>query len=100
MSIDLHPETAVLGACVVDETAYWKIADAISAEDFSEQRHRELFTTIAELARSNQPFDAVTIAEKNEALGRTAMSVANSSYSTRNVRAYAEILASAPRHGE
>jgi replicative DNA helicase len=92
MSIDLHPETAVLGACVVDETAYWKIADAISAEDFSEQRHRELFTTIGELARSNQPFDAVTIAEKNEALGRTAMLVANASYYTRNVRAYAEIL--------
>lgn len=85
-------ETAVLGACLVDPSAYWRIADLTKPEHFTLGAHVEVWRAIVEMAAKGDTFDAVTVMER---CGRIALDLANSSYSTANVRAYAERLADA-----
>lgn len=93
----MNVETAVLGACLCDPQAYWRVADLLVAADFGEVRHQRLFAAITEAARDSRPFDAVTIAEDNpHGLGQLAIELASSDgWRIANVRAYAEMVASA-----
>ena len=56
-------EQSFLGGLMLDEYAWLKAADKLSAEDFYRPSHRILFGVMAELANDNQPLDAVTISE-------------------------------------
>lgn len=82
----MSAEAAVLGACLVDPTAYWRIADLLKPVHFAEQDDRAVFIAIRDAAAKGNAFDAVTL---SDTLGRYPLDLANGSYSVANVRAYA-----------
>lgn len=63
-------EQAVLGALLLDATAYDRIADKISENDFFTGDHRKLFAAIVTMINRNQPLDVVTLAEYLESRGQ------------------------------
>ena len=93
-------EQAVLGGLMLDNTAWDKVADRVSDEDFYRRDHRLIFQAIARLADSNSPFDAVTLSEwleKNQQLddaGGLAVlgSLVQNTPSAANIQAYADIV--------
>jgi replicative DNA helicase len=90
----IDAERAVLGACLLDPQAYWRIADVVTAEDFTPGEGRNLFAAVVALIRDGSASDAVTVGELHPDLGNLALTVANSDgWRTGNVRAYAEIIA-------
>ncbi len=62
-------EQSVLGGLMLDNAAYDRVADRITAEDFYRHDHRLIYRAIASLAERNAPFDMVTVSEQ---LGRTS----------------------------
>lgn len=96
----IEAEQAVLGAMMLDNSSWEKIADKISEEDFYRQDHRLIFRAIAGLADQDQPCDAVTVSEWLErhdlseragGLPYVAL-LANETGSSANVAAYAGIV--------
>ncbi len=85
-------EAAVLGAMMLANDAYWKVADRLTGEDFSEPANRRLFNLIADQVRKGEPADAVTIGEQNEDLFGLAISLASTTPSAANAGAYADIV--------
>lgn len=63
-------EQAVLGALLLDATAYDRIADKISEGDFYTTDHRRLFSAIVTMINRNQPLDVVTLAEYLQSRGQ------------------------------
>lgn len=93
-SYDFDAEAAVLACILHDSSAYWRVADLISAEDFRSTDLRALWTTIAEQLRTGGAADAVTIGEVDPSLAIVAVDVArNTVASSHNLRSYAELLA-------
>ena len=93
----MNVETAVLGACLCDAQAYWRVDDLLVASDFGDVRHQRLFAAITDAARDSRPFDAITIGDDNpHGLGQYAIELASSDgWRVANVRAYAETVAAA-----
>lgn len=90
----IDAERAVLGACMVDPQAYWRIADTLAPEDFSDANGRTIFATIRDLARSQSDTDAVTVGESCPAVATLAIEIASSDgWRTANVAGYATIVA-------
>lgn len=87
-----NAELAVLGACLVDQSAYWKCADLVGAEDFALPAHASLWGAIAEQRIAGRDADAITIAELHPDLLKIAMDCANGAFTTSNVRLYAELV--------
>lgn len=93
-------EQDVLGGCMLDPKAFWRVADVLSERDFSNRRHMVIFRAIGELARRGDPVDAVTLAEwfesnkLSELVGGSSyvIELANNTASTANIRAWAEIV--------
>lgn len=85
-------ESAVIGGMLLDPQGYWRVADLLAADDFADERARDMFIVIADLAKRNAPADAVTIAERKPESAAYAIEVANSTPSAANIRAYAEIV--------
>jgi replicative DNA helicase len=56
-------EQAVLGAVMLDEASYWRVADLIGANDFSDPAHAEIFEAIGGLAKQGKPVDPVTMGD-------------------------------------
>lgn len=90
----MDAESAVLGGIMLDSQAYWRVADILTAEDFAEAEHRQLWDTVAQLHRDGLPADPVTVGERYPALCDLAMRVAINTASTANIRAYAEMVQS------
>ena len=88
-------EEAVLGAILLDGAGYWQVADLLAPEDFTVPAHIALWRVIADLARQNVPIDIFTVGEKAPALIGLAANLANTTPTSRNVRAYAEPVAAA-----
>lgn len=82
----MSAEAAVLGACLVDATAYWRIADLLKPAHFADHDDRRVFTAIRDAAAKGDAFDAVTL---SDTFGRYPLDLANGQFSTANVRAYA-----------
>lgn len=83
-------ESAVIGACLIDPQAYWKIADLLSAEDFAIDSQREIFRMIADMQRDRADVDVVTVAERLPELAAEISQTCNATPGSTNVRAYAE----------
>jgi replicative DNA helicase len=83
-------ESAVLGACLIDQQAFWLVADLIGPDDFSGTDNRALWTTIAELRKSGEPADFVTVGEVAPALADKALHLSSNSPGSASVRGYAE----------
>jgi replicative DNA helicase len=93
-------EQAVLGGLMLDNSAWDKVADRVTGDDFYRRDHRLIFQAISRLADSNSPFDAVTLSEwleKNQQLD-DAGGLANlgalvqNTPSAANIQAYADIV--------
>jgi len=60
-------ERAILGAILLDNSAYHQAAEALRPGDFSLDSHRRIFGRMMELAESSRPIETVTLTEE---LGR------------------------------
>ncbi|MBI4458980.1 MAG: replicative DNA helicase [Acidobacteria bacterium] len=56
-------ERAVLGAILLDNSAYDQAAEVLNADDFYLPSHRRLFQSMMDLAEHSHPVDIVTLAE-------------------------------------
>ena len=96
----LEAERAVLGALLLDTEAWDKVCGHLHAIDFYLEAHVKIFTAIEQLARKNEPFDALTVAEqlkKHDQLtqigGETLLfELANSTPVASHIMAYANII--------
>jgi len=96
----IEAEQAVLGGLMLDNNAWDKVADVVTENDFYRRDHRLIFRAIATLANEAQPCDAVTLSEwldsQNELHNVGGLSylgsLANSTPSAANIKAYAEIV--------
>ncbi len=96
----LQAEQAVLGGLMLDNTAWDKVADHVTEEDFYRRNHRLIFRAITQLADRNSPFDAVTLSEwleqnqlLEEAGGLAALgALVQNTPTAANIQAYADIV--------
>jgi len=96
----MEAEQSVLGGLLLDNAAWDKIADVVSADDFYRQNHRLVYQHIARLIELSRPADVVTVAEsldKTAELGDVGglaylASLAQGTPSAANIRRYAEIV--------
>jgi len=96
----VEAEQSLLGGLLLDNQAFDKIADLVSAEDFYRDDHRRLNRHLAKLIGEGKPADVVTVAESVEAsedkdrTGGPAYlgSLAQNTPSALNIRRYAELV--------
>ena len=96
----IEAEQSVLGVLLLDNTAWDRIADMLTVDDFYRDDHRRIFRHIVRLMESSRPADVVTVAsaiESSEDKGKTGGlaylgSLANSTPSAHNIRRYGEIV--------
>jgi replicative DNA helicase len=96
----IEAEQSVLGGLLLDNTAWDRIADLLSAADFYRADHRLIFEHIGLLIENARPADALTVAESLERSGRLAEvggqaylgTLAANTPSAANIRRYAEIV--------
>lgn len=96
----IEAEQSVLGGLLLDNTAWDRIADVITAPDFYRADHRLIFEHIGQLIESARPADALTAAESLERSGRLDEvggqaylgALAANTPSAANIRRYAEIV--------
>ena len=62
-------EQSVLGALMLNNDAWFDVADVLTAADFYGPRHQLVFEAIAALAGDRQPLDAVTVLTRLESVG-------------------------------
>ncbi len=96
----IEAEQSVLGGLLLDNAAYDRIADFVSAEDFYRFDHRLIFQHIVRLVSAAKPADVITVFESLSSAGK-AEEVGGLSYlnalaqntpSAANIRRYAEIV--------
>jgi replicative DNA helicase len=85
-------ESAVIGACLIDPQAFWKVADILTADDFAIESQRMLWQTIADMQRAGDDVDVITVAERLPDHATEVMQTANATPGAGNVRAYAEAV--------
>jgi replicative DNA helicase len=94
-------EASLLGAILIDSEAIVKIADAISPNDFYDERHRRIYEAAKQLYDKHSPIDVLTLSDQLKGAGLLDM-VGGASYLTEltnfvptaaHVEQYAEIVA-------
>ena len=96
----VEAEQSVLGGLLLDNSAWDKIADFVSPEDFYRYDHRLIFQHIARLISGSRPADVITVfeslssANKAEEVGGLSYlnALAQNTPSAANIRRYAEIV--------
>src|SRR5581483_12432280 len=61
---NIEAERAVLGAILLDNSAYNQAAALLTADDFQLDSHRRIFARMSEMADASRPIDLVTLAEE------------------------------------
>jgi replicative DNA helicase len=93
----IEAEQAILGILLQDNTTWDSIADAVTADDFYNHEHREIFAQIAILVEYAKPADVLTVSErlvnKQTQGGITYLNnlVQNMPFAA-NIKQYAEIV--------
>ena len=93
-------EQSVLGGLLLDNEAWFDIAETVTAGDFYRTPHQLIFEAMSELAADDQPIDALTVAERLSSHGRLDKvgglpflgDLAEGTPGASNVRAYARIV--------
>jgi replicative DNA helicase len=94
-------EASLLGAILIDTDALIKVADAVSADDFFDDRHRHIYDAIISLYDKHSPIDVLTLADQLKTDGFLDL-VGGAAYITEltnyvptasHVEQYAEIVA-------
>ena len=96
----IEAEQSVLGALLIDSSAWDQAADVVSAGDFYRPDHRIIFESLSELVAGSRPCDVVTVSEQLERRGRLEDAgglaylgtLARDTPTAANVRAYANIV--------
>src|SRR4030095_17033113 len=63
----IEAEQSLLGALLLDNQAFDRVADLVGGEDFYRDDHRRLWRHIARLVEAGKPADVVTVSESVEA---------------------------------
>ncbi len=96
----IEAESSVLGGLLLDNEAWDRCADLLSASDFYRYEHRQIFESIFGLIEGSRPADVITVIEALQSVGK-ADEVGGLSYlnslaqyvpSAGNIRRYAEIV--------
>ncbi len=93
-------EQSVIGGLLLDNGAWDRVGDILTADDFYTRNHRLIYNAVAALIEESSPADVVTVAEylgktgELETVGGLAYlgSLANNTPSTANIAAYAHIV--------
>ncbi len=96
----LEAEQSVLGALMLEDTAWDKAAEIVTEADFYRRDHRLIFKAIAHLANESKPRDALTVSETLNRMGELEEAggmaylgeIVKNTASASNVGAYAEIV--------
>jgi len=96
----VEAEQSLLGALLIDNQAFDRVADLVSAEDFYRDDHRRIWRHVARLVEASRPADVVTVSESIEAsedkdkTGGAAYlaALAQNTPSALNIRRYAELV--------
>jgi replicative DNA helicase len=96
----VEAEQSLLGALLLDNQAFDRVADLVAAEDFYRDDHRRLWRHISKLIEHGKPADVVTVAESVDAsedkdkTGGPAYlgALAQNTPSALNIRRYAELV--------
>src|SRR3954449_9547910 len=63
----VEAEQSLLGALLIDNQAFDRVADLVGADDFYRDDHRRIWRHITKLIEHSRPADVVTLAESIEA---------------------------------
>lgn len=66
---DTDVERAVLGAIILESTAFPKVAYLLTEASFYDMKHRSMFRAIASLYSDGSPIDMVTVTDRARSLG-------------------------------
>jgi replicative DNA helicase len=96
----IEGEQSVLGALLLDNSAWDRAADVLRDSDFYRYEHRTIFSAIAALINLSKPADVITVYEQLRSVGKTEAcggieylnALAQSVPSAANIRQYAEIV--------
>ena len=96
----MEAEQSVLGGLLLENSAWDRIADVVTGEDFYRHEHRLIFRAIANLINESRPADVITVQEsleRNEELEAAGgfnylITLAQNTPSAANIRRYAEIV--------
>ncbi|MGE5129656.1 MAG: replicative DNA helicase [Sphingomonadaceae bacterium] len=96
----VEAEQSLLGGLLLDNQAFDRIADMVSADDFYRDDHRRIYRHVTKLIEAGKPADVVTVSESIEAsedkdkTGGPAYlgALAQNTPSALNIRRYAELV--------
>ena len=96
----VEAEQSLLGALLLDNQAFDRVADLVAADDFYRDDHRRVWRHVARLIEAGKPADVVTVSESIEASedkDRTGglaylAALAQNTPSALNIRRYAELV--------
>src|SRR5687768_6449224 len=96
----VEAEQSLLGALLLDNQAFDRVADIVGADDFYRDDHRRIWRHIARLIEATRPADVVTVSEsiegsedKDRTGGATYLAaLAQNTPSALNIRRYAELV--------
>lgn len=93
-------ESVVIGGLLLDNGAWDRVGDLLTADDFYRYEHRLIFGAVAAMLTACKPADVITVLEHLETAGKAdevgglgyIASLANQVPSASNIRRYAEIV--------
>ena len=96
----IEAEQSVLGGLLLDNGAWDRAGDLLSAGDFYRFEHRTIYAAIGALVNASKPADVITVFEQLQSLGKAdecgglvyLNALAQSVPSAANLRRYAEIV--------
>ena len=96
----IEAEQSLLGALLLDNQAFDRVADLVTGQDFYRDDHRRIWRHVAKLMEAGKPADVVTVSESVEAsedkdkTGGPAYlgALAQNTPSALNIRRYAELV--------
>ena len=96
----IEAEQSVIGGLLLDNTAFERVADLVSENDFYRYDHRLIWQQVSRLIEKTQPADVLTVFEALKSLGKAEDAgglqylnqLAQEIPSAANIRRYAEIV--------
>jgi replicative DNA helicase len=96
----VEAEQSLLGSLLLDNQAFDRVADLVTADDFYRDDHRRIWRHVARLIEAGKPADVVTVSESidaSEDKDRTGglaylAALAQNTPSALNIRRYAELV--------
>ena len=59
----VEAEQSLIGGLMLDKTAWDKVADVVTSEDFYRSDHRRIYAAVEALIEEGSPSDVVTVSE-------------------------------------